>query len=114
MSENLFDPFDRQALASLAVGRSVVGKADLLPLRVGTSLDLAKRLPTGSSRVEHLPEKTQEGARKGEGALPAGGALVRRAEQICWQERLQQELELGQGQLLECGPARPGTAELLE
>jgi len=95
MSENLFDPVDRQALASLAVGRSVVGKGTPLTLRLGASLDLPKRLPTGSPGVEHLPEKTQESARKGKGALPAVGAIVGRAEQISRQERLQQGLELG-------------------
>jgi hypothetical protein len=85
-----------------------------LTLRLSASLDLAKRLPTGSPRVEHLPEKTQESARKGKGALPTVGAIIRRAEQMSWQQRLQQDLELGQRQLPERGLAGPGPAEFLE
>jgi hypothetical protein len=65
MSENLFKPFEGQVLASLAVGRSVVGKGTLLTLGLRARLDLAKRLSTGSPWVEDLPEETQKRARKG-------------------------------------------------
>ena len=61
-----------------------------------------------------MPEKPQKGAGKTKRALPAMGTVVRRAEQVRRQERLQQDLELRQRQLPQGGLVRAGTAEFLE
>jgi hypothetical protein len=81
---------------------------------LGASLELPKSLPTGSPRIEHLPEKAQKRARKRKEALAAMGAIVARAEEITGQEGLEEDLELRQRHLLRRGMAGPGAAQLLE
>jgi hypothetical protein len=76
MAEDMFEPFERQTLARLTIRRGVIRKRALEALNLSGGLDLAQRLPAGSSRIEHLPEEAQEGPGKAKETLAAVRALV--------------------------------------
>jgi hypothetical protein len=76
MAENVCEPFQRQAQARLAIGRGIVRKGALETLSLSRGLNLAQRLPAGSTGVEHLPKEAQKGAGKGEVTLAAMWPLL--------------------------------------
>jgi hypothetical protein len=113
MAIDLFQPLPGQALAGLAVSGSIIGIGKRSSKQSSLGLELSESFTTGCGRIKDLPEKGEKDSAQGEDPLSTVSPVVIGGEQVGGQERREQELQLGQGSILEGGESGGEASELV-